>query len=305
MLRYISILSLAFVLVACGEQQPKTLAEKKAALEKKKSELVALNQEISELQTQIETEDPEAKNKIRRIPVSTTTLKPVEFNHFVNVQGTVEANNMVNVGPQTSGRILRIYVREGQRVRRGQLLAQIDTSILASSLAEVRTQMDLAKIMFEKQERLWKQEIGTEIQYLTAKNQLESLQRRMSTLREQMSLSRVSSPINGTVDEIMPKEGEIAMPGMPAFRVVNQTDLTLVAQLAESYVPFIKKGDLVKVNFPTMDKSFEARVSVVGQAIDPLARTFKVEVKLPNDPILKANMFGEISINDRTAKDAI
>lgn len=305
MLRYITILSLAFALVACGEQKPKTLAEKKAALEKKKSELVALNQQISELQEQIDAEDPEAKNKIRRIPVSTTTLKPVEFNHFVNVQGTVEANNMVNVGPQTSGRILRIFVRKGQNVRRGQLLAQIDTSILASSLAEVRTQMDLAKIMFEKQERLWKQEIGTEIQYLTAKSQLESLQKRISTLREQMSLSRVTSPISGTVDEIMPKEGEIAMPGMPAFRVVNQTDLTLVAQLAESYVPFIKKGDLVKVNFPTMEKSFEAKVSVVGQAIDPLARTFKVEVKLPNDPILKANMFGEISINDRSAKDAI
>ncbi|MEM6347992.1 MAG: efflux RND transporter periplasmic adaptor subunit [Bacteroidota bacterium] len=305
MLKYISILSLAILMVACAEQAPKTLAEKKAALEKKKTELVKLNQEINDLQAQIETEDPEAKNKVKRIPVGTTTLREVKFDHFVNVQGTVEAKNMVNVSPQSSGRITRIYVRKGQSVRRGQLLAQLDTSIMASSLAEIRTQLDLANIMFEKQERLWEQEIGTEVQYLTAKSQVESLERRIATLREQMSLSRVTSPISGTVEEVMPKEGEVAMPGMPAFRIVNPTDLSLVANLAESYVPFVRRGDLVKVNFPNMGKNYDAKVTVVGQSIDPLARTFSIEVKLPNDPILKANMFGEISINDRTEEEAI
>lgn len=305
MLRYITILSLAIVMIACGEQEPKTLIQKKAALQKKKSELVALNQEINDLQAVIESEDPEAKNKVRRVPVGTTTLTATKFDHFVNVQGTVEAKNTVNVSSQMSGRITRIYVRKGQSVRRGQLLAQLDTSIMASSLAEIRTQLDLANIMFEKQSRLWKQEIGTEIQYLTAKSQKESIERRIATLREQMSLSRVTSPISGSVDDVMPKEGEIAMPGMPAFRIVNPTDLSLVANLAESYVPFIRRGDLVKVNFPTMDKAYNAKVTVVGQSIDPLARTFTVEIKLPNDPILKANMFGEISINDRSTADAI
>lgn len=303
-----TILGLIVVLflAACGgNEAPKTLEGKKALLQQKKSNLLTLNKEIESLQAEITEMDPTAKDQIKVVPVSTTELLPGKFQHFVKVQGTVEANKNVLVSPQAGGRITKIYVREGQRVGRGTSLAQIDDAIMRRSMEEVHTQLELATIMFDKQSRLWEQEIGTEVQYLTAKSQKESLERRLKTLEEQLKLSKVRSPISGTVDEIMPKVGETVAPGMPAFRVVNPSDLSLTAQLAESYVPYIRKGDLVKVNFPTLNKSYEAKVSLVGQSIDPLGRTFRVEVKLPNDPILKSNMFGEISINDRSVEEAI
>jgi membrane fusion protein (multidrug efflux system) len=294
------------LLAACGGQEkPRTLEGKKKLLQSKKAELLTLNKEIEDLQAEIIALDPKAKNQVKTIPVSTTTLRPGNFQHFVKVQGTVESNKNVMVSPQAGGRITRIFVREGQSVKRGQILAQIDDAVMKSSIDEVKTQLELATIMFDKQQRLWDQEIGTEVQYLTAKSQKESLQRRLKTLGDQLAMSKIKSPINGTVDEIMAKTGETAMPGMPAMRIVSPSDLSLTAQLAESYVPYIRKGDKVKINFPTLDKNLEAQVSFVGQAIDPLARTFRVEVKLPNDPVLKTNMFGEISINDRTVDEAI
>ncbi len=294
------------LLSACGGgQKANSLEGKKALLQEKKSALLTLNKEIETLQEEIVALDPNSKNQIKVIPVTTSELKPSRFQHFVKVQGTVEANKNVVVSPQVGGRITQIMVKEGQRVSAGQVLAQIDDAVMQRSIEEVNSQLELATILFDKQARLWEQEIGTEVQYLTAKSQKEALERRLKTLKEQLQLNKIKAPISGTVDEIMPKTGETVMPGMPAFRVVNPSDLSLTAQLAESYVPYIRTGDLVKVSFPALNKSFDARVTTVGQSIDALARTFRVDVKLPNDPILKANMFGEISINDRTIEQAL
>ena len=232
-------------------------------------------------------------------------LKKVSFDHFVEVQGVVEANSNVMVSSATGGKITRILARKGQKVRKGQLLAQLDDAVMRSSIEEVKTQLELAKIMFTKQENLWNQQIGTEVQYLTSKNQKEALEKRLNTLEEQLDMNKIKAPIGGTVDEIMPKVGEILAPGMPAFRIVNSSDLSLVAQMSEKYIPYVRRGDLVKIHFPTLNKDIEAKISIVGQAIDALARTFKVEVKLPNDPMLKANMYGKISVNDQSRADAI
>ena len=209
------------------------------------------------------------------------------------------------VSPQTPGVVTQIFVREGQVVKKGQILAQLDDAVMRSSIEEVKTALNLANIMFEKQQKLWDQKIGTEIQYLTAKNQKESLEKRLETLEEQKEMSKIKAPISGTVDEINPKVGEAVSPGFPAFRVVNGMDLSLKAQLSENYIPYVKRGDLVKISFPALEKEIEAKVTTVGQSINPVDRTFDVEVKLPSDPMLKANMFGELSINDRTIKDAI
>ncbi|MEO1218235.1 MAG: efflux RND transporter periplasmic adaptor subunit [Bacteroidota bacterium] len=296
---------LAMVAISCSSGEPQTLEGKKAVLEAKKKELIALNKEIDQLQTEIESLDPEMANQVRRIPVNTLDLTHSKFQHFVKVQGQVEANKNIMVSAMQPGRITAIYVREGQSVGKGALLAQLDDAVMKSSISEVESSLELAEIMYNKQAKLWEQEIGTEVQYLTAKNQKESLERRLATLKEQLKLSKVYAPISGVVDEIMPKVGEMLNPGYPAFRIVNASDLSLKANLSEVHLPYIKRGDKVKVSFPTINMETEAKVTAVGQSIDPNNRTFKVEVKLPNNRLFKANMFGEISVNDQTVDEAI
>ncbi|MEZ4775007.1 MAG: efflux RND transporter periplasmic adaptor subunit [Bacteroidia bacterium] len=303
---YLILFSLLIVAsTSCGEKEPKTLEEKKAVLNLKKQVLKELSKEVSLLEEEIAKLDPVAKEESRKATVSTMNVVTGDFQHFVSVQGQVEANKNILVSPQTGGRIVKINVTEGQSVQAGTLLAQIDDAIMRSGIQEIETSLELANIMFNKQKNLWDQQIGTEVQYLTAKNQKESLERRLETMKEQLELSKIKSPISGTVDEIMPKVGETVSPGFPAFRIINPNDLSLKAEISESYIPYIRKGDQVKISFPALDKSIEAKVSTVGQFINPNDRTFPIEVKLPNNPMLKANMFGELSINDRTQKEAI
>lgn len=264
-----------------------------------------MNKSIQQLEAEITALDPATAQQVRKVVVKSETLSTTSFKHFVNVQGKVEANKNIIVSPQTSGILLKITVREGQKVSAGQLLAQVDDAVMKRSIAEVQSSLDLANILYEKQKNLWDQEIGTEVQYLTAKSQKESLERRLATLEEQWSMTRIKAPISGTVDEILPKVGETVMAGAPAFRIVNTSDLSLKAELSESYVLFIKRGDEVKIHFPTINKEIKARVTVVGQSIDANDRTFSVEVQLPRDPMIKANMFGEMAINDRSVEKAI
>ena len=301
----IPVLLVLALLAACGGRQPQTLEGKQALLQQKKKALLTLSREIDDLEEEILRLDPDSRPKAKQTAVSTLTLEPTTFQHYVKVQGQVEANQNILVSPMASGRVTRILVREGQQVKAGTLLAQIDDAVMRSSIEEVKTSLELATIMYNKQKELWEQEIGTEVQYLTAQNQKESLERRLATLEEQLDLSRIKAPIAGTVDEILPKVGEMVSPGMPAFRIVNARDLSLKASLSEAYIPYVRPGDKVEVNFPALQRSIEARVSTVGQFIDPQDRTFEVEVGLPSSPDFKPNMFGEIAINDRNIRDAI
>lgn len=302
---FLSVLLGTLMLAACSDSKPQTLGGKKATLDAKKKQLIALNNEIEALQREIEEMDPASKVQARQIPITTEDLIPTTFEHFIKVQGQVEANKNILVSGMQAGRITSIYVKEGQYVKKGQILAQIDDAIMKSSIEELKSSLDLASIMFDKQQKLWDQEIGTEVQYLTAKNQKESLERKLKTLEKQLDLSKITAPISGTVDEIIPKTGEMLNPGFPAFRIVNATDLSLKANLSEVHLPFIKKGDKVTVKFPTINVETQANISAVGQSIDPNNRTFTVEAKLPNNRLFKSNMFGQISVNDQTIKDAI
>jgi len=300
------LLSLSAVMwTGCSSGEPTSLGEKKAMLDSKKKQLIALNLEIETLQSEIEKIDPEAKMKVRLIPVSIADLKPTRFEHFIKIQGQVEANKNILVSGMQAGRILAIYVEEGQYVKKGQLLAQIDDAVMKSSIDELKSSLDLANIMFEKQQKLWDQEIGTEVQYLTSKNQKESLERKLVTLEKQLDLSKIKAPISGVVDEIMPKVGEMLSPGYPAFRIVNGSDLSLKANLSEVHLPFIKKGDKVTVTYPTIQVETEVRITSVGQSIDPNNRTFSVEAKLPSNRLFKSNMYGQISVNDQNIENAI
>jgi RND family efflux transporter MFP subunit len=299
------LLSLS-LLIACGSQQPaNTPAAKRAVLKEKKAQLLALNKEISQLEEELNEADPTATTRSKVVAITTQLMEPVTFEHFVEVQGKVEANNSVTVSPQSSGRLVKVTVQEGQAVKSGQILARIDDAVMRRNIEEIKTQLELAEIMFQKQENLWNQKIGTEVQYLSAKNQKESLQRRLETLQEQQDLTVVKAPMSGTIDRLLAREGETVAPGQPLFQLVNNADLNLLADLSEAYAPYVRRGDQVKVSFPILDRQFGARVKRVGQVIDPTNRTFPVEVSLPNSADYKPNMYGQLAINDRSIKDAL
>lgn len=295
---------LAGILASCGEE-PVTLEAKQKELLAKKAELRELSTAISTLEKEIATLDPNtaARNKVAFVGIQ--EVKTADFDHFIDVQGQIEAKQNVSVSALTSGRLAGVYVKEGQFVKRGQLLAKVDDGIIQASINEVQSNLDLAKDLLARQQRLWDQGIGTEVQLLEAKNRVEGLNKRLATQAEQRALTKIVSPISGTVEEIMPKTGELVSPGFPAFRIVNNNDLSLMAKLSESYVPRVSKGDQVVVEFPTLDKEINARVTVIGQTIHPNDRTFDVEVALPSDAMLKPNMFGTLRINDQKVSDAV
>jgi len=298
-------LSLFWMFTGCGSQQAEGLEAKKAQLKKLKTQQIQLNKQINDLENELAELDPSLARQVRTVPVKVNQVSTGEFKHYIKVQGEVEANQNIIVSPKTAGNILSINVKEGQQVAVNTVLAKIDDAVIKRNIEELKTQLSLAEILYEKQKNLWEQEIGTEVQYLTAKNQMETLQKRLATLEEQADMSVVKAPISGTIDEIFPKIGEAVAPGTPFFQIVNNRNLSLVANIAESYIPYVKQGDAVKVYFSALDKEIQTRISSVGQSIDPQSRTFKVEAQLPPSDDFKANMFGDIAINDRTIDQAI
>ncbi len=297
--------TLLWMFTGCGSQQVKGLEAKKAQLKKLKTQQIQLNEQINELETELAELDPSLARQTRTVAVKVDQISAREFKHYIKVQGEVEANQNIIVSPKTAGNILSIHVKEGQQVAANTVLAKIDDAVIKRNIEELKTQLSLTKILFEKQKNLWEQEIGTEVQYLTAKNQMETLQKRLATLEEQADMTIVKAPISGTIDKIFPKIGEAVAPGTPFFRVVNNRNLSLVANIAESYIPHVKQGDAVNIYFSALDKEILTRISSVGQSIDPQSRTFEVEAQLPPSSDFKANMFGEISINDRTINEAV
>lgn len=283
----LAVVALAAVLVACSATSADK--DKKARLEKLKTEQAALVKEIKKLEVEIAKENPEATTvKAREVVVK--ELQPSRFEHFVQTQGRIESNENIQVSAKMPGVVTEVYVQEGQEVRKGQTLAQVDNSLILRSIEELKASLDLANTVYDRQKNLWDQKIGTEVQFLQAKNSKESLEKKLAALNEQNDQTRIKSPINGIVDEVTVKIGQNIMPGAPAVRVVNNSDLKVKAQVSEAYVLNIKKGDKVIVTIPDLKRDIEAKVTFVGRSIDQLSRTFAVEAKLTGNNDLRANM---------------
>jgi membrane fusion protein, multidrug efflux system len=302
-----SRIAIAFVvaglLAACSAASPDE--DKKARLEKLKKDQVSLNKEIQKLEEEIAKENPNDEANVRSKEVSITQVTPRKFDHYVQTQGRVESENNILVSAKTPGAITQVYVVEGARVSKGQVLAQIDNSVIVRSIESMKSQLELATSVYERQKNLWDQKIGTEVQFLQAKTNKESLEKQLASLEEQNEMARIKSPINGTVDGVHVKIGETISPGMPAFRVVNPTDLKLVANVSEAYVTTIKKGNKVIVSIPELKKDIEAKVSFVGNNIDPYSRTFVVEVNLKSLSDLRPNMTATVKVVFDTVNEAI
>ncbi len=298
----VALFSLTF-LSSCGEKEPTTPEEKKAALDKKRSELMELQGQIAQLESDLgETAKKEDRSKL----VETMPVKSETFNHYIEVQGTVESDKNVNVLPEMPATIVSLKVKEGQRVSKGQVIATLDAGTFNKQIAELETQLSLAATVYEKRKRLWEQKIGSEIEYLQSQNQKESLENSIATLKQQMRKSVVTSPISGTIDEVYAKQGEIANPAAPIVRVINVSDVQLVADVSENYLSAVTKGDKVKVFFNALGTEMEQKVSFVGQTINTANRTFKIQIDLPNkEGKIKPNLVGTVKINDFQKENTI
>jgi RND family efflux transporter MFP subunit len=283
----ISAVALAVILAACSATTPEK--DKKERLDKLKKDQLALVKEIKKLEGEIAKENPDS-TKARSKEVVVKELQPSKFEHFVQTQGSIVSEENIQVSTKMPGVITSVAVQEGQEVRKGQILAQVDNSIILRNIEELKSSLDLANTVYERQKNLWDQKIGTEVQYLQAKNSKEGLERKLAALNEQNDQTRIKSPINGVVDEVTVKVGQNIMPGAPAVRVVNNSDLKVKAQVSEAYVLNIKKGDKVIVTIPDLKRDIEAKVTFVGRSIDQLSRTFTVEAKVNDNKDLRANM---------------
>jgi len=205
-----------------------------------------------------------------------------------------------------SGIVKKIHTTAGNKVTKGQLLAELDGSILESSIAEVENGLNLAETIFERQQRLWDKKIGSEIEFLQAKTNKEGLEKRLATLKEQFKLTKIFSPISGTIDEVIIKEGEMGAAGMGAFRIVELSNLKIKIDLSEIYISKINKNDKVHARIPVIGKEFELSISTISQIINPDDRTFQVEVNLPrNEQSIKPNMLAVLIINDYSNPEAL
>lgn len=293
-------LAILATLVACN--QP---ADKKAELEKLKTEHDILTSRISKLEAEI---NPDQQKVEKALPVKVKTLETTPFYHFVEIQGVVDGDQNVSVSPQMAGVVTNVYVREGSNVKKGQILATLDAQVLKQSVEEVRTQLDMATIIFEKQKNLWDKQIGSEVQFLQAKSAKESLERRIRTLEEQIAMANIISPISGSVESVPLKVGQMASPGLPtsAIRVINMSSAKITAEISENYASRIKNGNQAFVRFPDLGKEIETKLSFTSRFIDPSNRTFKIECRFSSSDVeLRANMIAYVKIKDYTNESSL
>jgi len=302
---YLSVIIFSLLLTACGNENTDSLSVKKEKLSQLKTQLSELTAQVAKLESEISLEDTTLARRKKTKIIRTDTLIPQTFQHYVELQGSVDAKNNINVTPKSPGLITAVYVKEGDQVTAGRALIKIDDSIQRENIEEIKTQLTLAQTVFEKQERLWSQKIGTEIQFLQAKNNKESLEKRLATLNTQLNQSVVTSPINGTVDRVSVKIGEMASPGVPLMNIVNLGNLKITAKVSDSYAASVKKGDDILVNFPDLNREYKLKISFVSTSVDPLTRTFTIEANLPSEHGLKPNMMAQLKINDLRQNDAL
>ena len=282
---------------SCGEAKKESVNLLK--LKTEKNSLIRQIDSLSEILNSVELNISKLDTNKRLPSVTVFNAKEKLFQHFIEVQGTVEADQSVELYPENSGIITNIYVKEGQKVYKGQTLIQIDNSVLKSSIVELETQFELAKTTFERQKRLWDQNIGSEIQFLQAKAQKEGLENNLESLKAQEKKLKISAPFSGTIDEMFAKIGGLAAPMIPAVRLVNLNQIHVESEVTETYLKYIRKGTQVELFFPSIGKNISANVSQVGNYINPNNRSFKVRVDINNqNNELKANLLADIKIND-------
>ena len=305
------ILLVSLTIASCGGKEKsiedlisegnlENIRAKKAALDTDQQLLV---EKLNQLEVAIGELDT-----IKKLPL-VTTFKVIDtlFNHYLELQGSVKTKQNLVIYPEMAGTLLRVYVKEGQRVDKGQLLASIDDGGLSQQVSQLQIQADLAKTTFERQERLWKQNIGSEIQYLQAKSAYEGQQKAVSQLKSQLAKTTVRAPFSGVIDDVITDQGSVVTPGQSELmRIVNLNNMYISTDVPESYISNISKNKNVIVELPVLGKTINTKVRQAGNFINAANRTFKIEVSIPNkDKSIKPNLTAKLKINDYSNPNAI
>lgn len=291
MKKLLLIPGITLLMVACGTP------DKKAELEKLKKQKSDIEAKITTIEEELKKEGGESE-ELKTTEVVTTPLTPQTFKSYIEVQGKVDAEESVSLSTEMPGTITKINVKAGDKVHKGQVLAEADSRAAEQQLAELKTNLELAKTVYERQKSLWDLKIGTEFQFLQAKTNKEGLENRLKAVQEQINMTKIISPINGTVDMVNIKVGQAVAPGLNAITVVNFANLKIKAEVSESYASRVKKGNEVQIFFPDMSDSLVSKISHATRAINPLTRTFGVEVPLNGSKEYHPNMVAKILIND-------
>ena len=309
---YLLIIITVF-LNSCSNEKEPSLEEILATndvelLKSRKSEIDAKLEELTLSLNQLNNK-LSVLNKDRNTPLITTiTTSEQKFNHFIELQGNVKTKQNVLVYPEMPGILNKVYVKEGQKVIKDEILATIDDGGLSQQLLLLKSNEQLAKTTFERQKRLWDQQIGSEIQYLQAKTSYNSQKNATRQLKKQLGKFTIRAPFSGIIDNVFKEKGTVVAPGPGAeiFRIINLSNMYIETDVPESYISSIKKNKMVEVNFPILGRSYDTSIRQVGNFINPSNRTFRIEVGIPNlDGEIKPNLTAKLRLNDYSNSNAI
>ncbi len=308
-----SLLVITILLVSCGEQKKAsvqdlvsngTIKELRARKAEITEQLANTNVDLKSINDAISKLD-----SVKKLPLITTiTCKEEVFKHYLEVQGNVKTKQNILVYPEIPGILEHIYIKEGQRVSKGQVLAKIADGGLMQQVAQAKASAQLAKTTYERQNRLWNQKIGSEIQYLQAKTAYETQKNIFAQMKKQLAKSNVVAPFSGVIDDVLKEAGAVVAPGQGSelFRIVNLENMYIEAEIPESHIVNVTKGKTVEIYFPVLEKTIQAKIRQVGNFINPANRAFKIEIGVPNSSgDIKPNLTARLKINDYTSKKAI
>ena len=239
--------------------------------------------------------------------VEVLKINSVEFDHYIQVQGSVKSDELINIFPEFSGIIKNIYVKSGDIVKKGQRLIKIDDGGLKEQLSQLEIGFELTKTTFERQKRLWDQNIGSEIKFLESKTMHESQKQGIKQLKKQIKKTLIEAPFSGTIDNVLAKKGEVVYPGRSnLMMLLNLDNLYIESNVPEKYIASIKSGNKALVHFPLLDKTISTTVRQSGNYINPINRTFKIELKIEKNNLnIKPNLNSKVNINDYSNKEAL
>lgn len=297
----ISILWVALVATAC---QTDDIETKKKAYSDAREELAKQKEKVASLKKEL-VDAGAIKESSNISLVTTLTVEPTLFEHKVSVRGTVKSRGNVFISPEMGGQVTKVAVVEGQKVKMGDLLVMQDTRVLHNSVEELKTSLELATTMYERQKKLWEKNIGSEVQYLQAQNKKESLERRLATTQSQLDKLIIRAPFSGVIDKVDVRVGQNLAPGQPIVRLVSLSNMYIKANISEAYIGQFSHGQQVDISLPSIGSSFTSTISAVGQVIEPKNRTFEIEVLIPTNTKAKPNMVAVLSLTDYKNEKAI
>lgn len=298
------LLSLGTLLVSCSEEG-QTLKEKKEQIKQYRQQKQKLEKKINSLEKAIAAKETPKKEKDYQL-VSLEPVKEHPFQHYVKLRGQASTDENVSISPERSGRIEMIHCEEGDQVKKGKLLVELDSETIERNIDQIETNLAHARKLYQKQKNLWDQDIGSEVEFLESRNRVNNLEKELKAAKSRLANTTIKAPINGKVDAIFMNTGEMANPASPLIRIVNLRQMEVTADPSEAYLDDVKPGDSVLVEFPNLDIEHKKTVTHVSSYIDPDTRTFEISVDIDNpNQIIKPNVLAQVRFADYSKSKAV